>query len=166
MATPQNPISIDEIGDNLQFKTEEVGITISNFFQTGFSIFLGMVGLACTITGLSLLQDFSFPWLMFTIFMGIVPIITSFWLIKKGNKNAKLKRNSVVERKILKTMLRKNTSITPQQVALQLAIPIEDAHKVLEQLFSKGMVEINISEQGVQYYQLSEAMTWDKKLLR
>lgn len=167
MTNSQNPISIDEIGDKLQFKTEEVGISVGNFFQTGFSVFLGFIGLACSITGIAQIESlFSFGWMAFTLFLGILPMITSFWLIKQGNKNAKTKRNSVLERKILKMMMRKNGTMTPQQVAFQLAISIDDAHKVLEQLYSKGMLETNISEQGVMYYQLGEAMTWDKKLLR
>ncbi len=167
MINSQNPISIDEIGDKLQFKTEEVGISVGNFFQKGFSICLGLVGLACTITGIAQIENlFNFGWFAFVAILGILPMLTSFWLLKKADKTAKTKRNSVLERKILKTMMRKNGNITPQQVAFQLAIPIDEAHETLAQLYSKGMLESGISEDGVLYYELSEALTWDKKRLR
>jgi predicted DNA-binding transcriptional regulator len=167
MTNSQTPISIDEIGDKLQFKTEEVGITVGNFFQKGFSILLGLIGLGCTITGITQIESLlSFGWFAFIAFLGVLPMVTSFWLLKNANKTAKAKRHSVLERKILKMMMRKNGNITPQQVAFQLAISVDDAHDTLAKLYSKGMLESCISEQGVLYYELSESMTWNKKMLK
>ncbi len=167
MTTPHTPLLIDEIGDKIQFKTEEVGVTVSTFFQKGFGIFLGVVGVACMATGISQISPIlSVEWFMVTGVFGAVPAASSIWLLRNANKKAKEQRGNILERKILKTIVRNKGTMTPQQIAFQLSISVEDANKVLEQLYGKGMLESLISEQGVLYYELSEALTWDKKLLR
>lgn len=166
MATPQTPLLIDELGDKLQFKTEEVGLSISTFFQKGFGIFLCITGVVGIATGISQIEPFSLPWFLVPTLAGVLPAVTGGWLLKSAIQKAKNQRNSILERKILKTIVRNRGNMTPQQIAFQLSIPLDVVNKALEQLYGKGMLESQISEQGVLYYELSEALTWDKKLLR
>ncbi len=161
------PLNINELGDKIQFKTEEVGVTIGSFLQTGFGVFSGVVGLACTVTGISVMADgFQLGWLAFTSLLGVLPLGFGVHLVKDSSKKARARREEIIERKIMKAMLRQNSSVTPQQLAVQMAIPLPLAEKKLEQLFGKGMLEVKISNSGILYYELSEAMRWENKLLR
>lgn len=159
-----SPINLNELGDKIQFKTEEVGITLGNVFQTGFGIFAVAVGAVCGGVGISIMaEEFQVGWLLFTSLLGVLPLGTGVYLMRDSAKKARLRREEMLERKIVKSLLRQNGTTTSQQMAIQLALPLPVAEKKLEQLYGKGMLNVQISDSGVLYYELSEAMKWDRK---
>jgi hypothetical protein len=167
MQPQDNFLDLTDISDKIQLKTEEVGIGLKQVVQTGFGVFSIIVGLISTATGISLFQNFmaDWGWLLFTAIMGVFPILFGAYFIRKTAKQIQAQRKSLHEKRVMKTILRNKGSLTPQQVALQTSLPLAQVNTILDTLYAQGMLEVKMTDNGVIYYELSEALRWKQRYL-
>jgi hypothetical protein len=167
MQPQDNFLDLTDISDKIQLKTEEVGIGVKQVLQTGFGIFSILIGLVASVTGISLFQNLmvDWGWLVFTAFVGVMPILFGAYFIRKTAKQIQAQRKSLHEKRVMKTILRNKGSLTPQQVALQTSLPLPQVNTILDTLYAQGMLEVKMTDNGVIYYELSEALRWKQRYL-
>ncbi len=91
--------------------------------------------------------------LIITIILGIIPLIAGYNILKKSKKMpVQLRSNPNLERQVLLLASKMKGRFTLSEAALYMNISIDMTRAILEDFVTKGLIEIEVDENGVQQY--------------
>lgn len=123
-------------------------------------IFLFIIGIFMIVFGLLLLIgsgiNFNDPestntpvtWAMMALFFGVLPTTAGLWLcvtrVKKGSKD----KQEEIERTILTLAKDNGGLLSATDIALKTTYSSDEAGKFLEEMHSKSLIEMEVTEKG------------------
>ncbi len=91
--------------------------------------------------------------LIITIILGIIPLIAGYNILKKSKKMpVQLRSNPNLERQVLLLASKMKGRFTLSEAALYMNLSIDMTRAILEDFITKGLIEIEVDDNGVQQY--------------
>lgn len=87
------------------------------------------------------------------IFAGIIPLLIGRSIMKKSKKTPlEIRDSPMMERRVLLLASNSKGRFTLTEATLQMNLSIEMTRKVLESFVTKGLIEVEVDDNGVQHY--------------
>lgn len=91
--------------------------------------------------------------LIILIVLGIFPLIAGYNIIKKSKKvPLQFRNNPNAERQVLLLASKMKGRFTLSEAALYMNLSIDMTRAILENFIEKGLIEVDIDDNGVQHY--------------
>jgi len=113
-----------------------------------WGVVFSLSGIINMIQGKSIGQSF-----IILILLGILPLIAGFNILRKSKKMpTQLRSNPSLERQVLLLASKMKGRFTLSEAALYMNLSIDMTRAILEDFITKGLIEIEIDDNGVQQY--------------
>lgn len=97
------------------------------------------------------------------LLFGIFPLAVGSWFLSWAFKEAKQNNERSLDKTVIALAIAHGGKITPTEVALQSDCSIEEARIELDLLYTKGLFDLQLSEEGVTVYRYKEMLTIEGK---
>lgn len=101
--------------------------------------------------------------LAIALFLGIIPVVTGFFLCRRMKNNARTRDGEVMERTVMTLAKQHSGMLTASELAMDTPLSITQAQKVLEGYAEQGVVELMISDSGAKVYRFREFLSIEEK---
>ncbi len=95
--------------------------------------------------------------------LGVAPCVLGVWWFISVGKSAKKRKLAEYTNAILRYAQNQEGKITVQEIAVHLNIPFEKASNLLNEMQTKGIFELQLTEKGAYVYSLLHFATPEEK---
>ncbi|MCS6834200.1 MAG: hypothetical protein NZ521_11545, partial [Flammeovirgaceae bacterium] len=132
-----------------------LGLNISKVFYKvliGWGIFW-IITFPIALTDKKIQEDIS-GYLVILLFIGIIPMSIGVFFLKKASKKEKKIREEEIEVTLVQLAHSKKGEISAHDVVMHMKITTEKAKQMLEDLYLKGIFDIEVTDDGNVKYRL------------
>ncbi len=122
-----------------------------------------ILGAIANITNPDPLKNDLVAYTFMGLVLGIVPCVLSIWWFISVSKNVKKRQLNEYTGAILRYAQSQEGKITVQEIAVHLNIPFEKASNLLNEMQTKGIFELQLTEKGAYVYSLLHFATLEEK---
>ncbi|MCU0393701.1 MAG: hypothetical protein MUE81_21525 [Thermoflexibacter sp.] len=94
---------------------------------------------------------------------GLFPTSVGIWLLNWAFKEANKHDEQILAKFIIKTAIAQHGKITPTEVALASDFSIEEVKQELDLLYTQGLFDLQLSEEGITVYHYKEMLSIESK---
>lgn len=92
------------------------------------------------------------------IFLGIIPVLIGAFLLFLMKKSKAKEDKHNMTNQIIKIAQNHEGKVTTLDLLNEMNLSVDDAKQELEELYSQGILRVEVSEKGGVYYELNESL--------
>lgn len=138
--------------------------SLANALRFLFGAVSALIGLFFLVSGIVIiLQEEIRTGLTVGLLFGVFPLAIGSWFLSWAFKEAMQNSRGSLDKTVIALAIAQGGKITPTEIALQSDCSIEEARVELDLLYTKGLFDLQLSEEGVTVYRYKEMLTIEGK---